>query len=146
VATAVALGCLVALLRSDADARVKAAGTIVAMFLSTPYALDYDMMALAPAMALLLAHGLERGFRPYEKSALALAYAAPLLARPVAAALPLPLGAAAVILLFASTARCVFTKENQWEEAGERDIRPSARQSDADNSKQFLQRGLTVNS
>lgn len=146
VATAVALGSLVALLRSGADPRVKAAGTIVAMFLSTPYALDYDMMALAPAMALLLAHGLERGFRPYEKSALALAYAAPLLARPVAAALPLPLGAAAVILLFASTARCAFTKENQWEEAREPDDRPSARQGDVDNSKQFLQRRLTLNS
>lgn len=116
VATASALAALVAMLRSRADPRVKAAGTIVAMFLSTPYALDYDMMALAPAMALLLAHGLERGFRPYEKSALALAYAAPLVARPVALALPLPVGAAAVILIFASTARCIFNKENQQED------------------------------
>lgn len=113
LATALSLGALVALLRSGADARVKAAGTIIAMFLSTPYALDYDMMALAPAMALLLADGLERGFRPYEKSALAFAYAAPLLARPVAGAIALPLGAAAIILLFAATMGCVFDKQNQ---------------------------------
>lgn len=117
LATALALGALVMLLRSGADARVKAAGTIVTMFLTTPYSLDYDMMALAPAMALLLAHGLENGFQPYEKSALALAYAAPLIARPLASVLPLPIGVAAVALLFAATARYMFNEIKQNPEA-----------------------------
>ncbi len=126
--TAMCLGALVALLRSGADARVKAAGTIISMFLSTPYSLDYDMMALAPAMALLFAHGLEKGFQPYEKSALAFAYAAPLLARPIAGALSLPLGAAAIVLLFASTARYAFNKGNQWEGDAKADSEPSVRQ------------------
>jgi alpha-1,2-mannosyltransferase len=111
--TIFALGALATLLRSQADRRVKAAATIVAMFLTTPYALDYDMMALAPAMALLLAHGLEEGSRPYEKSGLAFGYAAPLLARPAASALFLPLGVAAVLILFATTAGYLFKKENQ---------------------------------
>lgn len=110
LATATTLGALVLLLRSDADARIKAAGVIEAMFLTTPYSLDYDMTALAPALALVLAHGLEKGFRPYEKSALAFAYAAPLFARPVASLLPAPLGVTAVALLFASTVRHTFNE------------------------------------
>ena len=97
------LAALVRLLRSGADARIKAAATIESMFLATPYSLDYDMMALAPAMALLLAHGLEKGFRPFEKSALAFAYAAPLFARPVATLLPAPLGVLSVLVLFGAT-------------------------------------------
>ncbi len=113
VTTILTLGALATLLRSQADRRVKAAATIVAMFLTTPYALDYDMMALAPAMALLLAHGLEKGFRPYEKLTLSFAYAAPLLARPAASFLFLPLGAVAIAALFATTAGYLLKKENQ---------------------------------
>lgn len=113
LATACALGALALLLSARVDARVKAAGVIAAMFLSTPYSIDYDMTALAPAMALLLSHGLEKGFRPYEKSALAFAYLAPMVARPVAAHFPLPLGVIAVVLLFASTARYTLAQEEQ---------------------------------
>lgn len=108
-----ALAALVALLRSGADARIKAAGVIEAMFLSTPYSIDYDMMALAPAMALLLTHGLEKGFRPYEKSALAVAYAAPLFARTLATLLALPLGVLAVVSLFVTTASYAFSEKKQ---------------------------------
>ena len=56
----------------------KPPATIVATFLTTPYCLDYDMTALAPAFALLVAQGLERGFGPYMKSALAAAFVIPL--------------------------------------------------------------------
>lgn len=103
--TAMALAALIWLVRSGADTRVKAAGAIVATLLTTPYSLDYDLMALAPAIAFLASHGLDKGFRPFEKSALAFAYVAPLLARPVATALPLPLGVVALLLIIASTAR-----------------------------------------
>ncbi|QGM99753.1 DUF2029 domain-containing protein [Methylocystis parvus] len=105
LSTVIALAALVWLLRSAADARVKAAATIGAMLLSTPYSLDYDMMALAPAMALLLSHGLEKGFLPYEKSALGFAYVAPLIARPVAMAFHLPIGILALALFYAATVR-----------------------------------------
>ncbi len=99
------LAALVWVLRSAADARVKAAAAIEAMLLTTPYCLDYDLMALAPAVTLLVSNGRDRGFRPYEKSALAFAYVAPIVARPAANALGLPLGAAALALLYAATAR-----------------------------------------
>lgn len=118
--TVVALAALVWLVRSGADARVKAAGAIGATLLSTPYSLDYDLMALAPAIALLASHGLDKGFRPFEKSALAIAYVAPLLARPVATALPMPLGVVALLLLFASTARHALPPKRRFDVAAER--------------------------
>jgi len=100
--TATTLVALVWLWRGHADDRVKAAGAIVATFLTTPYCLDYDMTALAPAFALLVSHGLERGFGPYMKSALAAAFVIPLVARPIATALSLPLGAVTVAALYAT--------------------------------------------
>jgi alpha-1,2-mannosyltransferase len=97
---ALTLAALAYVWRSGADARVKAAVAIVATLLTTPYCLDYDMMALGPAIAFCLAHGLEKGFAPFEKSVLVVAFAAPLGARAIATLAPAPLGAAAIALLF----------------------------------------------
>lgn len=102
-ATLVTVGALVMLWRSPADERSKAAATIVATLLSTPYCLDYDMAALAPAIALLTAEGLERGFGPFAKSALAAAFVVPLAARPIATLAAVPLGAVTMAILFGST-------------------------------------------
>lgn len=111
-ATFCAFAGLIWVLRSQADARVKAAATIETTLLSTPYLLDYDLMALAPALALLVSRGIDKGFRPYEKTAFALAYVAPLVARPAAAALGLPIGVAALALLFCVTIRASQAAQN----------------------------------
>ena len=74
IATVAAIGALVWLWRSNADARAKIAATLVSTLLTTPYCLDYDMMTLAPALALLAALGRQKGFEPFEKSILALAF------------------------------------------------------------------------
>jgi alpha-1,2-mannosyltransferase len=100
IVAAAALGALFWLWRSDADRRAKIAATLTATLLTTPYCLDYDMMALTPALALLAGLGAEKGFAPYEKTALAVAFVAPLAARPLAAAIGLPLGVLVVTLLF----------------------------------------------
>lgn len=100
-----ALGALIWLWRSETDTRAKIAATLTATLLTTPYCLDYDMMALAPAIAFIVALGLERGFLPFEKSLLALAFVAPLFARSIATLVPLPFGAAAMIFLLISTLR-----------------------------------------
>lgn len=97
------VGALALLWRSQADGRLKSAATITATLLTTPYCLDYDMVALGPAIAFLVAHGEDRGFGPFEKSVLAAVFVAPLLARPVAALLSLPLGVLTTTLLFALT-------------------------------------------
>ena len=55
---------LIWLWRSRADFALKAAALIIAAILATPYSLDYDLTALAPAIAFLAAHGLRCGFAP----------------------------------------------------------------------------------
>jgi hypothetical protein len=99
-ATTLALAAYVfALWRGPARADVKAAGLIVAAVLATPYAVDYDLVVLAPAMAFLIRDGLARGFAPYEKTILLFAAFAPVIARPVGIATHLSMGLAALILL-----------------------------------------------
>jgi hypothetical protein len=97
----VALGtALVWLWRSDASDRLKAAALPIASILATPYSLDYDLMALAPSIAFLAVEGYERGFRPYEKTALALLWFMPLVARTLAEQTLIPLGVPAMVLVF----------------------------------------------
>ena len=86
--------------RGQADGRLKAASLMTGALLATPYVFDYDLVLLAPAMAALVSHGLERGFRPFEKSFLALAFAMPLLARQIAMLLFIPAGFLTTLALF----------------------------------------------
>jgi alpha-1,2-mannosyltransferase len=91
---------LVRLWRSDRPYPLKAGALIIASLLSTPYALDYDMMALAPAIAFLAVDGWRRGFAPWEKTALALLWFAPAVARSGAQYTLLPIGVWAMIAVF----------------------------------------------
>lgn len=93
---------LVAVWRSAASPDAKAAGLVVGSLLATPYSLDYDLLALAPAIAFMAAAGRKSGFLPYERSALALAAIAPLFARQIAAATQIPVGFLATAALFAA--------------------------------------------
>ena len=86
--------------RGKADRRLKAAGLIAGAFLCTPYGFDYDFMALAPAGAFLVSYGMEKGLKTSELTALALAFAAPILTRPLGQWIMLPLGMIAVGWLF----------------------------------------------
>jgi alpha-1,2-mannosyltransferase len=94
--TAMLAVALVWLWRAQVDFRLKAAALIIAALLATPYSLDYDMTALAPAIAFLAVDGLRRGFAPYEKSALAALWIAPLVARSIAQAMLVPVGVLAM--------------------------------------------------
>ena len=91
---------LVWLWRSPAANEIKAAGLITASLLATPYLMDYDLMALAPAIAFFAAHGLANGFRPYEKTILAFAFLAPACARAVADATFIPLGLISLLAVY----------------------------------------------
>jgi alpha-1,2-mannosyltransferase len=92
---------LVWLWRSRASFAQKAAALAIAAILATPYSLDYDMMVLAPAIAWLAADGLDRGFRPYEKTALAVLWIVPLFARTIGEATMIPIGVIAMLAVFA---------------------------------------------
>jgi alpha-1,2-mannosyltransferase len=97
------LAAMAPLWRSSADYRAKCAAAILATPLTTPYCLDYDMTSLAPAIAFLTARGLEKGFRPFEKTFLVVGFAAPLLARPVGSLASVPFGVVTMIAIFALT-------------------------------------------
>ena len=85
---------------SQADRRLKAAALFPAALLTTPYCLDYDMMLLAPGLAFMAAYGLERGWRRWEVTVLALVWASPLVARIGAHAVGVPFGLMAISALF----------------------------------------------
>ena len=87
--------------RSPASFALKAAAFCLAAVLATPYSLDYDLMVLAPAIAFLAVDGLKRGFAPWEKTALAALWVAPLVARSVAQIALIPLGVIAMLVMFA---------------------------------------------
>ena len=75
---------------------------LAATALGSPYLFSYDLAFLAMPLFWLAREGRARGFRRYERTALAALYLAPLAAR--AAALPLglnltPLAAAALVAL-----------------------------------------------
>lgn len=92
---------LVRLWRSDARFAHKGAALCLAAILATPYSLDYDMMVLAPAIALLARDGLANGFPPWWKTALAMLWLVPILTRSIADATLIPLGVPAMLAMFA---------------------------------------------
>lgn len=85
---------------SGADQRVKNAALVAGSALAVPYFIDYDLVVLAPAIAFAVSHGIERGFKPWLQTALALAFIVPPLARYSTFFLGLPLGFFAAGLLF----------------------------------------------
>ncbi len=92
--------CVIGAWRGGADRRLKSSILMTGAMLATPYCFDYDLVMLGPAIAYMVAHGLERGFLPWEKSLLALVFVAPIIARPIAMAVHLPFGLAAMLALF----------------------------------------------
>lgn len=100
VAAAALAGC-VAVWRSTASLNLRGAALITASLLAPPYVLDYDLVAFGMALALFAAEGMSRGFARWEKTLLALAWMAPLLARALAQALHVPIGLLALVGIFA---------------------------------------------
>lgn len=96
----VALAAVIGSRRFDAGAQ--GAVLIVASCMATPFLLDYDLMLLAVPMAWLVARGQAGGFLPWDKTILMAAFLLPLLARPVATGLGLPLAPPVLLLLLAA--------------------------------------------
>ncbi|HEY8949791.1 MAG TPA: glycosyltransferase family 87 protein [Rhizomicrobium sp.] len=91
--------------RSGASQEIKNASLCIAAILATPYSLDYDLMALAPAIALLAVDGIAGGFRPYEKSLLAGLWMMPFVARALPALTLIPIAVPVMIAALALTLR-----------------------------------------
>lgn len=84
---------------SRAPLPVRAATLIAGTLVALPLALFYDMVLAMVAAAWLLRAALAGGFKPWEKTTLAVLFVAPLATRGVGTALHLPLGFAAGIAL-----------------------------------------------
>jgi alpha-1,2-mannosyltransferase len=82
----------------------RAAILCLATLIATPYALDYDLMLLAPALVLIAAEGRARGFRPYELSLLTLLWLLPFAARNFASATHILVAPFAILALLVMTA------------------------------------------
>lgn len=83
-----------------ASPAVRGAAACCAALLSTPYALDYDLVILGGALCFLVADARERGWLSHEKSLLAVAYVAPLFGRQIAAVTLVPVNWLAVAAIF----------------------------------------------
>ncbi len=105
VAAALAALVLVWLVRRNSDPIVTGPAIVLVTLLTTPFLLDYDLMLLSIPLACMTRAGVERGFLPWEKSLLAAAYLLPLVARPIATAVALPLTPAVAIALLALIVR-----------------------------------------
>jgi hypothetical protein len=90
---------------SDAAFELKAAALALGSLLATPYVLDYDLVALAVAIAFFARHGLRCGFRDFEISLLAAAWIVPLLSRSIAGATSIPLGLLVELAFYALVLR-----------------------------------------
>jgi hypothetical protein len=98
--SAIVAGLIFFLWRSPAAFALKAAALLIGAMLTTPYLLDYDLMLMAPALAVFVAHATEGGFHSYERSAIAFCWIVPLVARSVGEQTNTPLGLLALLLLF----------------------------------------------
>ncbi len=83
----------------------EAPAAICACLVSSPFLLDYDLTLLFVPLAWLTAEGLRGGFRPYEKAVLGAGYLLPVISRPVAGALGLPLAPLTVVAIFTLVVR-----------------------------------------
>jgi alpha-1,2-mannosyltransferase len=100
-AVTLALGAaLVWLWRSPASFALKAAALCLATLLAPPYSLDYDTVALAPAIAFLIGDRMARGFATWDKTALALLWFMPAVARSVTQLTLVPLGTIVMLVAF----------------------------------------------
>jgi hypothetical protein len=77
IVTLTSAGLTVWIWRQDCDLRLKGAALLVGTLLATPFVLDYDFVLLGMANALMVSHGRQRGFVPWEKTAMALMWLLP---------------------------------------------------------------------
>ncbi len=101
IVTLAAIAGLAWLWRRPLPFAFKAAALAIAAVIAAPFSADYDMTLLAVAIAFLVAEGAVKGFAPWEKTVLAMLWLTPLVARSIAGATAIPLGALAMLAALA---------------------------------------------
>ena len=96
-------------LASKSRPALRNAATAATVLIATPYVLDYDYVVLMLGIAFLWKDGEEHGWGAWERTLLALAWIAPLIARGVAQATLFPLGLVTAVAVLAIAVRRGFT-------------------------------------
>jgi hypothetical protein len=112
-----------------ANPAVRGAAVCCAALLSTPYALDYDLVILGGAIGFLVADARARGWLTQEKSVLAIAYLAPLFGRQLAGLTLVPIALIMTIGVFAVALRRAWVLDLQGGTAWRRSVPPEFRSS-----------------
>jgi hypothetical protein len=110
LATLAAIVAVVWIAWSKHVSELRNALVCAAVLVATPYVLDYDYVVLLPALAFLWVDGERHGFQPWDKTLIALAWLAPLVARPIAQYTYLPLGLATAVIVAAIAIRRAMLK------------------------------------
>ncbi len=100
--------------RSDADPRLQGAALCVGALLATPFALDYDLMLLAPAIALLAGYEIQCRSIPFGASLLAVLWLTPLFARSIATLTLIPLTSWILIACFVAIMKQAASRDFGW--------------------------------
>ena len=108
VATAACIAAVAWLSWSKERSELRNAFVCAAVLISTPYVLDYDYVVLLPALAFLWVDGERNGYRNWDKSLMALAWATPIAGRQIAENLYLPIGLASAIIVATIATRRVL--------------------------------------
>lgn len=87
------------------DVRARGAALVCATLLATPFLLDYDLTLLAIPLAWLFSRARTEGFLSWERMALLVGFLLPLISRPLATALHLPLAPIVVLAVLACVLR-----------------------------------------
>jgi hypothetical protein len=97
--TALAIASVIAVSRTADRPALRNSVICAAVVISTPYAFDYDMVVLLPALAWLYLDGRDHGFLSWDATLMAFAWIAPLFARAAAQFAYLPLGVMSSVCL-----------------------------------------------
>ena len=100
VVTLAVVLALVRYVRRGPGGQAEGAALAAAALLATPYLADYDLVCLAPALAVALARGTSFGWGRWDKLLLLAAYLTPLLARGIAGRTDLQLAPVAIFGLY----------------------------------------------
>lgn len=111
VATILALAAVAGASITSRRPALRNALICAAALLSTPYALDYDLVVLLPALAWLYLDGRRNGFLRWDGTLMALIWVAPLFGRAAGQLAYLPLGLLSVVSVMAIAVRRLLKRE-----------------------------------
>lgn len=105
VTAAAAAAAVVWLWVTPCGYELRAAGLVFASLVTTPYVYDYDLVVLAIGLGFVARVGLRDGWLEWEKTAFAIAWILPLIARSLATSIHLPITPAVLSWVLALTVR-----------------------------------------